>query len=320
MNKGEHSETYAALTLLANPQILKKDYKGSQPPKWIVDSKVVSVIKDELVVHDMASAKTSKLSILNIQGLLTSFLGEIKKGKGVFACPSMEKVYKFLLENQVPLKAGSSTKVDLTIQISDTVYKLSVKSFLGSNPTVLNANKRATQIAFRLKGSKVIASTGNKSSIPKIRSQAKTGTLELEYSDFEDSNFKEYISKSGIKPERFAQMVVDYKFKGKGSSFVSHITDQDKQAFSKLATMLLVDPLRKASKGVSINDIPTHILAIEKSGLARIMETDELLSRLVLDSASQSRHDYGYIYSHKSDSYVNVAVSIRVKPSKLESR
>jgi len=320
MNKGEHSETYAALTLLTNPSILSKKYDPSQSVEWIVGSKTVSILNNDLIVYDTISSQTNTLHLPDVQLLLANFLSDIKKGRGVFACSSMLVVYAFLLENQVPLKAASTTKVDLTIQVAETVYRLSVKSFLGSNPTVLNANKKATQIAFRVKGPGIIVSSAKKSSISKLRSQAKAGTLELEYTDFEDTNFKQYIAKSGIKPERFAQMVMDYKFRGKGSSFASHITMQEKKSFAKLATMLLVDPLRKVQKNVVSADVPTHILAIEKSGLARIMEADELLSRLVLDSASQSRHDYGYIYTRKSDSYVNIAVSIRVKPSKPESR
>ena len=166
-NKGEWSEPYALLKLLAEGKLYLGDenfnkVKGIFYPIIKVlrhekDRAVDFTIQDKLII--VSDGKLLfKIPILQfIDNAKTCFekIKTAKKGKGSFEIPEIET---FLSSFSITtLKAKSKLKNDITIQVSDPntflspALGFSIKSQLGRPSTLLNASG-ATNFTFLIKG------------------------------------------------------------------------------------------------------------------------------------------------------------------------
>ncbi len=166
-NKGEWSEPYALLKLLADGKLYLGDenfnkVKGIFYPiiKVLRHEKERSVefsIQDKLIVVS-DSKPLFKIPIVQfIKNAKTCFdkIKTAKKGKGSFEIPEIEK---FLASFSITtLKAKSKLKNDITIQVTDPntflspTLGFSIKSQMGKPSTLLNASG-ATNFTFIIKG------------------------------------------------------------------------------------------------------------------------------------------------------------------------
>lgn len=166
-NKGEWSEPYALLKLLAEGKLYLGDetfkkVKGIFYPiiKVLRHEKERSVefsIQDKLIVISDGKLLFEIPISQFVDNAKTCFdkIKSAKKGKGSFEIPEIEK---FLASFSITtLKAKSKLKNDITIQVNDPKTFLSpalgfsIKSQLGRPSTLLNASG-ATNFTFLLKG------------------------------------------------------------------------------------------------------------------------------------------------------------------------
>lgn len=172
-NKGEWSEPYALLKLLADGKLYLGDenfnkVKGIFYPIIKVlrhekDRSVDFSIEDKLIIVSDGQLlfKIPIVQFINNAKSCFEKIKAAKKGKGSFEIPEIES---FLASFSITtLKAKSKLKNDITIQVSDPntflspVLGFSIKSQLGRPSTLLNASG-ATNFSFLIKG-KVLSNT-----------------------------------------------------------------------------------------------------------------------------------------------------------------
>ncbi|MCF8324021.1 MAG: HpaII family restriction endonuclease [Leadbetterella sp.] len=166
-NKGEWSEPYALLKLLADGDLYLGDENFNKVKDIVYPIiKVLRHEKDrsiEFTIQNKLIIVSDGIELLNIP--ISQFIANAKtcfekiktakKGKGSFEIPEIEN---FLSTFSITtLKAKSKLKNDITIQVSDDKTFLSptlgfsIKSQLGRPSTLLNASG-ATNFSFLIKG------------------------------------------------------------------------------------------------------------------------------------------------------------------------
>ena len=160
-NKGEWSELYAFIYALARGEIFGADKDLERDPNTKYD--ILSVFQKNNTYHrDLTQGNiifeiddtNYKIPISEFENISESLFLEIKNGKGrTFEIPSIEPFIKNLKISS--LKASSKSKGDLTFKIHDVftnskpILNFSVKSYIGSKPTLLNSSA-ATRFDFKL--------------------------------------------------------------------------------------------------------------------------------------------------------------------------
>lgn len=169
-NKGEWSEFYVLLKLLSEGRLYAadKDIKRNKDLFFPILSITREEKEGKLVVYDVFDEFHSHIIIyLNDEIVGTVDVEDladdarilynkiIQGGDRSFAVTSMDKIMKTLLCEKIA--APSSDKTDIRIEIHDTLTGytrhsgFSIKSELGSPPTLLNAS-RATNFVFDVEG------------------------------------------------------------------------------------------------------------------------------------------------------------------------
>lgn len=172
-NKGEWSEPYVVLKLLADGMLCQADKnmlpsaddfasvirvaRGDTSGTIENDGAVVFTFKDAFGQHHSLNTDQSKLAAQAAR--LFKSICAIRETKGAFDLPAEERDLKFLgfsrLTNPAPKKL-KTTKRDLMLRVKSPRIGLatlgfSVKSEVGAPPTLLNASE-ATNIVYRVKG------------------------------------------------------------------------------------------------------------------------------------------------------------------------
>jgi len=166
-NKGEWSEPYALLKLLADGKLHLGDEKFNKvkgifyPVIKVLrhekDRAVDFSIQDKLIIVSDGKLLFEIPIVQFIANAKTCFekIKTATKGKGAFEIPEIEKFLASFSINT--LKAKSKLKNDITIQVSDPntflspALGFSIKSQLGRPSTLLNASG-ATNFSFLIKG------------------------------------------------------------------------------------------------------------------------------------------------------------------------
>lgn len=168
VNKGEWAELFVFLTALAEGRIYAADSNLNRVPDLFYV--ILSAIKDEddsihkeyardehcrQIVLFENGKEITRVSIDRFSAYAETVLNSIKAGKGTFEIPEVEP---FLSEiNLTKIKAKSDSKKDIIFKIHDDFtgaepqIGFSVKSYIGSKPTLLNASG-ATRIIFNIEG------------------------------------------------------------------------------------------------------------------------------------------------------------------------
>lgn len=165
-NRGEWSETYAFLRLLAEGNLYAADEQLNRLGDLFFP--IIRIIREEHEYH--TNAKTSNIDIyyngdkiisiptskINIEAKkLFSDLSKRPAGKGSFSLPATESFVQSIYVSK--LKARSTDKADLSVEIHDSqtgyqsVVGFSIKSDLGAPPTLLNPGK-TTNFVFEVVG------------------------------------------------------------------------------------------------------------------------------------------------------------------------
>lgn len=165
-NRGEWSELYALINILAHGEIdfisANDDTKSSAFPVILVTQKINGVLHDfridNLVIEILNTSNhlvQSTVSREELNQKADRLLYKIKSEKGrTFAIPEATEIMSMLGLERV---TGSGGKVDLTLTIYDPRISqeiqqgFSIKSFIGSKPTLLNASG-VTNIEYTIQG------------------------------------------------------------------------------------------------------------------------------------------------------------------------
>jgi len=170
-NKGEWSEIYVFLRLLAEGRLFAADEQQNRIKNVFLP--IIKILREETagskyeyrlnqetseVVIFLNGKKIFSLPVKIFNDEAERLFSDIYRcgtGEGAFEIPGTETFIKSIFINK--LKAPSKDKSDITIQIHDintgfeNIVGFSIKSDLGSPPTLLNASK-STNFIFEVKG------------------------------------------------------------------------------------------------------------------------------------------------------------------------
>lgn len=350
-NKGEWSELYTFLKLLSKGvvfaaneklekiddvfypilKIIREETKGEVCKYIIFDNyiKVQTNSDEQLTV--------SRKDLENISNLL---LSKIFNGKGSFV---VDEVCEFANGIKVTkLKAPSSDKTDITLEIQDTYTNFvrnvgfSIKSELGNAPTLLNAGK-TTNFIYKVKGlnksdvslvNNIETKTKIKDRIQKIK---ELGGI-ITYSGMNHSGFKRNLIMIDSKMPEIIGFLLLYHYNEdvkNCSDLVNLLEERDplnynnsqiyEYKFKKFICSCALgmkpsekwDGLDEANGGYIIVKSDGEILAYHIYN--RNFFEQYLLDNTMLEKASTSRHDYMKLYEENDDIYIKLNFQIRFK-------
>jgi type II restriction enzyme len=251
-NKGEWSEPYALLKLLADGKLFLGDENFEKVKNVFYPilkvlrhekNRTVDFSYDQNLVVINNGKKLFKIAIKDFitnAALCFKRINEAKKGKGAFAIPEIEN---FLSSFSITtLKAKSKLKNDITIQIEDPntfispTLGFSIKSQLGRASTLLNASG-PTNFTYRIVGhfltkKEIDIIKKEKVFSTKIELIKKFGAT-LEFENVENEIFKSNLQTIDYYFDKILSQVVYLYYENKVSSantvsnFIKIITTQN---------------------------------------------------------------------------------------------
>ena len=159
-NKGEISETYALLKIIHQKVLQYGDAKGMATNESIRVLKIKNNNKSISIndisvetVSENGSSTTIKIDDLITQQELDEIVVSIQQQSGTFNNSLIDAAMHVL--GEIKTKGTSREKADITLDFHDEIHYInqgvSVKSFMGSSPTLLNASS-ATNFIFEVAG------------------------------------------------------------------------------------------------------------------------------------------------------------------------
>jgi len=346
-NRGEWSEFYALVKLLANGFVDLETSMDTVRKR----TKVISVKKneDEFYIHDGIVLSGEKI----FQSLeLKKKAADIKNailliGKDKTTLPIAEDLSRRL---GVSVKKQASSRVaDLyaTLHFEDreTKYDLSIKSWLGGNPSFFNASKNSTKIIYKINSDLsdgFLTTLSERKATENIRKIYLNGGS-LEFSSYANKKFKEglhYATADG--PEVFADLVicgylagrdgVDCEIKKELTSIADNfdyfkrvrklfLGVSNKVIYEQRVKVILFHflmyQLQKGAPDKSSLASDNYLAVLEDGNLLCIVGREKLEEKLFnlckMDSPDSKRHDYGYAYNENGLWYINLQPGIRLK-------
>jgi len=347
-NKGEWSELYVLLALLSgtNPELAENLYKtlqivgllrerNNQKYLYRIESNrentKVAVYRGDTKIRDLSQARISKGAEL--------LLARIKENrKGTFSVPEIAQLLKDL--EITTLKAVSTAKEDLTIEVLNSFTNeietcgFSVKSTLGSKPTLLNAS-RATNCRYTVINlTKELREQVNKyEGKDKINTRVKMiekGGGVLKFCSYSNKTFArnlafvdgdlplllqtavKYHYETGISP---CKEVLNILKKENPLNFPDLDFYEYKFKNLLLASMEGMFPSAKWNGESSVNG---GLLVVTKNGeLVAYPKQDRtslgeyLLHNTKFERGSSTRHEFGKIYRKNGKDYINLNCQVR---------
>lgn len=352
-NKGEWSEVYVLLKLLAD----KKVFAGDKDLNHIKDLfyPIIKILRNERETNlnfeydgDLilinANNESIKIPISEFQQnskiLLNSLLAQKTSS---FEIPEIEKFINSY--GSTSLKASSSIKSDITIQIHDFRTGLnpelgfSIKSQLGGASTLLNAAK-TTNLIFKVSGiqdsNKALNEVNLINTKNKIRDRiSKIAELggNLEFYNFEKSTFKNNLTLIDSKlPEIVSQMVLSFYSRGTNqiNELSAQLTDNNPLKFDlennlpyyeyKIKRFLtdIALGMMPSTPWTGILDATGGYLVVKNDGdiicyhiYNRNQFEDYLFNHTKLETPSSRRHNFGVLYTEDDTLCFNLNLQIR---------
>ena len=154
-NKGEWSELFAFVKILAEQQILLSDENLEPTSNYFqvkkvtgknIDLEFLAVSRERIDIIDKNTELVKDIAVKPLinDDVLDNLVSQIKAGKGTFTIPDFEVIQNAL--GLTIIKGGSSSqKADIVLDIENEFINkeqegFGIKSYLGSKPTLLNAS------------------------------------------------------------------------------------------------------------------------------------------------------------------------------------
>ena len=349
-NKGEWSETYAFLRLLADGKLFAADEQLNRIGNMFFP--VIKIIREETrgtPYEFRPNTNSAEVQIfLNDEQLLSlptsvfndeanHLFEEITSGQGVF---EVERTESFIRRTYLSkLKASSADKSDISIQIHDVntgyenVVGFSIKSELGSPPTLLNAG-RTTNFIYEVCGldlsriNEINAIETPRKIIDRMRAIADYGG-HLTFVGMENETFKSNLTMIDSQmPAIVAEVLLGYYTHNIADSagLADHVSQINPISCSaefyshKIKDMLCAIALgmKPATKWDGTDEASGGYIIVKTDGdvLAyHIYNRDAfrgyLLRNTKLERGSTSRHDFCTLYEENSKVKIKLNLQIR---------
>lgn len=266
------------------------------------------------------------------------------KDKGAFSIQETERFMKDI--RCFKLSASARDKTDITMKIMDIntgyspIVGFSIKSELGSSPTLLNAGK-TTNFIYRIihKSESIFKETneiytviGNKSHIDvrgRISNIIENGGI-IEYSGMQNAVFKDNLVLIDSKMDEIIAQTIIYFYRDgitKCSDMIARLEKENPMQygnihaysykFKKFLTSVALG-MRPATRWDGIDEASGGYIIVTKEGdvLAyhiynRNYFEEYLLSNTKYETASTSRHKFGELYKENEQDYIKLNLQIR---------
>ncbi|MDR0911150.1 MAG: HpaII family restriction endonuclease [Methanobrevibacter sp.] len=363
-NKGEWSEAYCFCKLLYEGKV----HAGDENLRKIENEyyPILKIIKNEIDSYFSNNTDLDLIEIINLNGnieksvekskflkISDDILNKIISEKGSsFEIPILENFLKGL--GFIQFKSSSGNKADLIMEIKDLKtdiekeYSFSIKSELGSKPTILNASN-ATNFIYQLDGfddfeaeniMKITKQTDKKwlkIRIAKILELVKRKNYKLKFIKAENSQFENNLKLIDSKlPYLISEILLCFYSHEKLSDIKSlthhlseinplQINENQKFLFYKKNMIELIKAstfYMMPTKPWNGNyDVDGGILTVLKNGNVLLhhifynkKQLDEyLFNNTKLETPSSTRYKMGDIYKENENYYFKLNLQIRMK-------
>lgn len=352
-NKGEWSEVYAFLRLLAAGKLYAADEKLNRirdmffPIIRIIREETVNSTYEYFPNHQNTEVEiyldeelVLTLPVSDFENHANSLLASINSGsigKGAFEVPDIEAFIRGIFITKT--KAKSANTADINIQLHDVhtgyeqVVGFSIKSELGSPPTLLNAG-RTTNFIFRVDGlalsdiAEINAIDTRFKIIDRMRAISDKGGS-LHFHDMENAVFKENLMMIDSQmPTIVAKMLEGYytEIANDSIGLTNYLTQNDPLSRSpqfykhKIKEMLCAIALgmKPATRWDGTDEATGGYIVVKANGdvLAyHIYNRDSfkgyLLDNTKLERGSTSKHDFAILYEQGGQIFIKLNLQIR---------
>lgn len=364
-NKGEWSELYAFARLLKDGRVYAADENVNRiEDVYFPNLKIIRAESEERLFEYKPGQMIriykngdllEEVSVENVEEnaqLLFKKIFEGGKEKGAFEINEIDEFLETMHVSKI--KASSLDKADMTLQIHDIhtgfnpVVGFSVKSDVGSPPTLLNAGKN-TRIVYEITGI-TDADVEEINSIDKNKCKEymieRMSVLNKKCDNIVYSNFKNEVFEDNLilidtaLPSIFGEMVLlHYKIIENGTYdcelLVDLLTNRNplnyrkknvyRYKFKKMITAAALgmtpgkewDGYEVATGGYIIIKKDGDVLCYHLYN--RDYFEEYLMRNTQFDRPSATKHDYGYVYKKDGKYYIDLNVQIRFKSIKSAS-
>jgi len=351
-NKGEWSEIYTLFRLLGDMNL----YSGDENLEKIESMAypIIKVLRAELnetleyeidqdvVVVNSNQVELHRISVQTFQENAQLLFQKIKESKGSFAIPEIEQFMKDI--HCVALKAGSSTKTDITLVVHDErtnqkpMLGFSIKSQVGSPSTLLNAGK-TTNFKYKVHAElcaedvECINSIDSRSKI-KDRIQAiKELGGRFEFVGTEQSIFSNnLVLIDSFLPEILSAMVFEFYSTNlsRVTELVNAVEKENALAFDTSNGHCFYSyKIKRFLTDVALGMMPSKVwsgeydatggyLVVKDDGdvlcyhiYNRNVFENYLIHNTKLETASSSRHGFGVLYEDGGEMFISLNLQIR---------
>lgn len=354
-NKGEWSELYALIKLLSIGKLYAADEHIRPIPDMYfpilnifrnkecdnIDLRYkISVPLVEVYVNNNKIESLSMSNLIKDADYLYHSINAKKSKKASFSIDRGDEIMNKL--HCCKLKAPSNDKTDITMQLHDVqtgyspICGFSIKSELGSPPTLLNAS-RATNFKYKINGlsnaqaNKINTISGDKKIINRINAIYANGG-ELEFYQLENKTFANNLMLIDSRMEEMLSYFIWLSYKTNEKDCLNLVNNLERinplhyprqgfyeYKFKKLFCAIALGMMPatvwngqdNATGGYIIVTFDGKVLAYHIYN--RDFFETYLLENTVLERASTSRHDFATIYSDNEQLYINLNLQIRFK-------
>ena len=351
-NKGDWSEFYVLLYLLGTRKIYAADENLNRIGTFCFP--INGIIRDDDASHDVRCVLDGVKEVnIYLNSVLTrtmtsedfvresAFLyDEIKKGKGSFNIPHGETLLNWIgLER---LAAPSAKVADIKLNLHDTntginqVMGFSIKSYIGSPPTLLNASE-ATNFIYEIKGinaeqaEEINAINTQHKILDRMHAIADCGG-QLCYCKTENETFAKNLMMIDSRMEEILAEIVVYSYKSNQTvcmDILEHMEEINPLKYPRAgmyiykfkqflcAKALGMDPAKEWNGEDSANG--GYIVAKDDGDVLayHLYNRDKfkhyLYENTKLDRGSTSKHKYASVYSCNGKYYIKLNLQIRFK-------
>ena len=349
-NKGEWSELYVLIKLLADGKIYSADenltknedcympilkiFRTEQKTRHIEyrcsNANFVAVYLNDILIRQISTSELARTATFFYNAIVHG------KGEGAFGIIYAENFMKNLECEK--LKVSSERKSDITMEVHDpfTEYKricgFSIKSNLGSPPTLFNASQ-STNFKFEVRNitEAEILQINSINGRSKVKERVKV-IGSLKFVSVVSKTFEQNLFFIDTQMDKFLAEILKLYYAENISdcSELSKILDE-RDPLNFQVKNLYAHKLKKFLCAVALGLNPTKIwngndeanggyIIVKEDGeiLAyhlynRNNFEDYLLQNTKLDTASTSRHNFGKIYVEGDKKFINLNLQVRFK-------
>lgn len=341
-NKGEWSELYVLIKLLAEGKIycvgenLQKDLNCYLPVRKIFrdesNNHIEYFIEDNFINIHMDGAFVRKISCDELLRMAEEIFGDIVGSNFGGADKIMNRL------SCKKLKADSSDKTDIKLQIYDPVIGFervcgwSIKSDVGSSPTLFNASQR-TNFIFEISnlGDEEILAINAIDTKSKVKDRVRR-IGELKFVEVADEVFSSNLKFIDMQMGNILAEMLKLYYAGKFTDCADLTTYlEDSDPFNLRIENIYRHKVKNFLYAVALGLQPSKVwtgnieanggyIIVKKTGeifAYHLQDRDSfsnyLLNNTKFDTGSATRHKFGKIYFVDGKKYINLNLQIRFK-------